>query len=174
MKTIGKHIFFYKDWVANFHQSEFVHHTPFGPSPEDVVCYTSEQAYQLDKARYFRDMEMAALILQSKDPQTCLLLGNRVRNFDAKAWDKVKLQTMRHAVREKYEGNTYLANQLIMLVSDGMTLVEASPTDTYWGIGMGIDNPDIGDPAKWKGKNELGYILTRVANDIANKLVNGK
>ena len=174
MKTIGKHIFFYKDWVANFHQSEFVHHTPFGPSPEDMVCYTSEQAYQLDKARYFRDMEMAALILQSKDPQTCLLLGNRVRNFDAKSWDKVKSQTMRHVVREKYEGNTYLANQLIMLVSDGMTLVEASPTDTYWGIGMGIDNPDIGDPSKWKGKNELGYILTRVANDIAYKLVNGK
>lgn len=174
MKTIGKYTFFYKDWVANFHQSEFVHHTPFGPSPEDVVCYTSEQAYQLDKARYFRDMEMAALILQSKDPQTCLLLGNRVKNFDAKSWDKVKSQTMRLAVREKYEGNTYLANQLVMLVSDGMTLVEASPTDTYWGIGMGIDNPDIGDPAKWKGKNELGYILTRVANDIAYKLVNGK
>lgn len=174
MKTIGKHIFFYKDWVANFHQSEFVHHTPFGPSPEDLVCYTSEQAYQLDKARYFRDMEMAALILQSKDPQTCLLLGNRVKNFDAAAWDKVKLQTMRHAVREKYEGNTYLANQLVMLISDGMTLVEASPTDTYWGIGMGIDNPDIGDPAKWKGRNELGKILTRVANDIAYKLVNGK
>ena len=174
MKTIGKYTFFYKDWVANFHQSEFVHHTPFGPSPEDMVCYTSEQAYQLDKARYFRDMEMAALILQSKDPQTCLLLGNRVRNFDAKSWDKVKSQTMRHVVREKYEGNTYLANQLIMLVSDGMTLVEASPTDTYWGIGMGIDNPDIGDPSKWKGKNELGYILTRVANDIAYKLVNGK
>ena len=106
--------------------------------------------------------------------QTCLLLGNRVKNFDAAAWDKVKSQTMRHAVREKYEGNTYLANQLIMLVSDGMTLVEASPTDTYWGIGMGIDNPDIGDPSKWKGKNELGNILTRVANDIAYKLVNGK
>lgn len=174
MKTIGKYTFFYKDWVANFHQSEFVHHTPFGPSPEDMVCYTSEQAYQLDKARYFRDMEMAALILQSKDPQTCLLLGNRVKNFDAKSWDKVKSQTMRHAVREKYEGNTYLANQLIMLVSDGMTLVEASPTDTYWGIGMGIDNPDIGDPAKWKGKNELGYILTRVAHDIADKLGNAK
>lgn len=174
MKTIGKYTFFFNDWVSNFHQSEFVHHTPFGPSPADVVCYTSEQAYQLDKARYFRDMEMAALILQSKDPQTCLLLGNRVKNFDAKAWDKVKLQTMRHAVREKYEGNVYLANQLVMLISDGMTLVEASPTDTYWGIGMGIDNPDIVDPAKWKGKNELGYILTRVANDIAYKLVNGK
>lgn len=174
MKTIGKHIFFYKDWVANFHQSEFVHHTPFGPSPEDVVCYTSEQAYQLDKARYFRDMEMAGLIIQSRDPQTCLILGNRVRNFDAKAWDKVKSETMRHAVREKYEGNAYLANKLVMLVSDGMTLVESSPTDTYWGIGMGIDNPDIADPDKWEGKNELGNILTRVANDIAYKLVNGK
>lgn len=174
MKTIGKYTFFYKDWVANFHQSEFVHHTPFGPSPEDVVCYTSEQAYQLDKARYFRDMEMADLILHTKDPQTCLLLGNRVRNFDAKSWDKVKSPTMRLAVREKYEGNVFLANKLVQLVADGNTLVEASLTDTYWGIGMNLDDPDIGDPTKWKGKNELGHILTRVAHDIAYKLVNGK
>lgn len=174
MKTIGNYIFFYKDWVANFHQSEFVHHTPFGPSPEDVVCYTSEQAYQLDKARYFRDMELADLILHTQDPQTCLLLGNRVRHFDAKSWDKVKSATMRHAVREKYEGNAYLARKLIDLVADGNTLVEASPIDTYWGIGMGIDNPDIGDPEKWKGQNELGNILTRVAHDIADKLGNAK
>ena len=174
MKTIGDYIFFYKDWVSNFHQSEFVHHTPFGPSPEDVVCYTSEQAYQFDKARYFRDMDLADLILRTQDPQTCLLLGNRVRNFDAASWDKVKSATMRHVVREKYEGNACLAKKLIDLVADGKTLVEASLTDTYWGIGMNTDDPDIGDPEKWKGKNELGYILTRVAHDIAYKLENGK
>jgi hypothetical protein len=170
MKSTDKYIFFYKDWVANFHQSEFVHHTPFGPSPEDVVCYTSEQAYQFDKARYFRDMELADLILRTQDPQTCLLLGNRVRNFDSASWDRVKNSTMRHVVREKYEGNAYLAKKLIDLVAGGKTLVEASPIDTYWGIGMGIDNPDIEDPEKWKGKNELGQILTRVAYDMAYKL----
>ena len=44
-------------------------------------------------------------------------------------------------------------------------LVEASPRDRIWGIGMGKSNPDAQCPVKWKGTNLLGFALTE-ARDI--------
>jgi predicted NAD-dependent protein-ADP-ribosyltransferase YbiA (DUF1768 family) len=45
-------------------------------------------------------------------------------------------------------------------------LVEASPYDKIWGIGMLQSDPNATDHTKWKGLNLLGYILTRVRDDL--------
>ena len=41
-------------------------------------------------------------------------------------------------------------------------LVEASPYDKIWGVGLGVDDPLILDNKNWKGENLLGFILTNV------------
>jgi ribA/ribD-fused uncharacterized protein len=38
-------------------------------------------------------------------------------------------------------------------------LVEASPVDPIWGIGLAANNPLAQDPREWKGLNLLGYAL---------------
>lgn len=56
-----------------------------------------------------------------------------------------------------------------LLETDGIYLVEASPYDPIWGIGLDEYNPDCLDMSKWKGQNRLGFILTKVREDLIKK-----
>lgn len=173
MNIIGNYCFFYKDWLSNFHQAPFIHSTPFGPCGKKVICQTSEQAFQYDKARFFGDLELADIILQCDDPKVSLVLGNRVKGFDSEKWGKVRRQAMSQAVLEKYEGNLVLAQRLLDPVFDNKVFVEASPIDTYWGIGMAVNDPDIEDSTLWKGRNILGQIITETRSRLADLVAKG-
>lgn len=62
--------------------------------------------------------------------------------------------------REKFLQNDDL-KQFLLSTGDKV-LVEASPTDRIWGIGLGKNNPVALDPAKWRGRNLLGFALMTV------------
>jgi ribA/ribD-fused uncharacterized protein len=46
-----------------------------------------------------------------------------------------------------------------LLATDERVLVEASPRDAVWGIGLGASNPDARIPERWRGRNLLGFAL---------------
>lgn len=47
-------------------------------------------------------------------------------------------------------------------------MVEASPMDRIWGIGLAKTNKLAWNKATWRGKNLLGYALTDVRENLKN------
>lgn len=64
------------------------------------------------------------------------------------------------ACLRKFQQNSDLRKHLFE--TEDAQLVEASPFDDYWGIGMGLDDTELNNPKKWRGKNVMGRLLTKL------------
>ena len=128
--------------------------------------YTSAEQYMMaEKARLFGDEEIRAQILKTSDPAICKKLGRKVRNFNQEKWNKNRENIARKGNFYKFSQNAKLRE--FLLSTGDKILVEASPRDRIWGIGMGKSNPDALDPAKWRGRNLLGFAIMAARKKIA-------
>ncbi len=128
--------------------------------------YTSAEQYMMaEKARLFGDEEIRAQILKTSDPAICKKLGRKVRNFNQEKWNKNRENIARKGNFYKFSQNAKLRE--FLLSTGDKILVEASPKDRIWGIGMGKSDPDALDPAKWRGRNLLGFSIMSVRKKIA-------
>lgn len=69
--------------------------------------------------------------------------------------------------RLKFSQNEELKYELLQ--TEGTTLVEASPYDTIWGVGLRENDERIKNRQTWQGLNLLGEILTEIRDDIIRK-----
>jgi ribA/ribD-fused uncharacterized protein len=91
-----------------------------------------------------------------------------VRNFDVSIWNSKAKNIVYKGNYAKFNQNEHLKK--ILLSTGNKILVEASPYDAIWGVGMSEDNPDIYDSKKWKGTNWLGEVLMQVREDLSKEL----
>uniref|UniRef100_A0A914H4G1 NADAR domain-containing protein n=1 Tax=Globodera rostochiensis TaxID=31243 RepID=A0A914H4G1_GLORO len=132
-------------------------------------CCT-EQFYMYYKARIFGDEGSAVAILRSRDPKAIKQFGAQIRLFDTALWRKVSILVMLIANWKKFEQNPMLRQQLFE-TGDAL-LVEASPSDIYWGIGIHVDNTDrVRNIKSWqtKSKNVMGRLLTRIRDTFKER-----
>ncbi len=125
---------------------------------------TAEQAMMVGKARLFGDTDTAQQILEAKSPDKQKALGRRVRNFDDAVWDANKIEIVTEVNMAKYDQNKGLRRKLFQTGS--AQLVEASPLDTIWGIGLDATQAAATSPDDWPGQNLLGKILTKVRDTL--------
>ena len=116
------------------------------------------------KAVLFDDKDTAAAILDAPHPREQKALGRKVHPFDAKVWERERERIVKDGNRAKFTQNEELLTQL--LDTKGTTLVEASPYDKIWGIGLGANDPRAQDPKQWRGKNLLGKVLTELRDEL--------
>lgn len=131
---------------------------------EGVRYGCTEQYMMAGKARVFGDAEVLASILKTSAPKAQKALGRKVRNFDAATWERERERVVYEGNHAKFTQNASLLEAL--LATSGTELVEASPMDRIWGVGLSMDNPSIMDPSKWRGLNLLGKVLTRLREDL--------
>lgn len=131
----------------------------------DGVTYNCAEQYMMhQKALTFGDTEIAAQIMRERHPRDQKALGRKVRNFDAKKWNEVARDIVykgNYAKFQQNKGLLYALNE-----TKGKLLVEASPTDKIWGIGLSTDDERRHDPANWRGTNWLGEVITKVREDL--------
>lgn len=152
MRTTDTHVFFWGGEFSNWFTCYFNY--------EDHEFFNSEQAFMWKKAEFFGDEEMAELILHTQNPKQAKALGRKVRGFDAEKWAMVSYPIMIAVNAEKYNQNPRLREKL--LATSDKTLVEASPYDKIWGIGLSEDDDRCLDEHQWQGMNLLGKALMQV------------
>lgn len=134
---------------------------------DGVEFNCAEQYMMYGKAKLFADEEMALKILKSKTPIQQKALGRKVKHFDEKIWEGNCRKIVYEGNYAKFTQNEELKR--ILIGTKGTTLVEASPTDRIWGVGLSEEDPRIQDRKRWRGKNWLGEILTQVREDLVGK-----
>jgi ribA/ribD-fused uncharacterized protein len=137
--------------------------SPFSIEGVDYGC--AEQLMMAEKARLFGDEATRQQILDTPDPRLHRSLGRKVRGFSEKAWIANREDIVYRGNIAKFSQNPTLLAAL--LETGDRTLVEASPYDRVWGIGLNSTDPRAEDPTQWRGLNLLGKTLMRVRAALA-------
>lgn len=132
---------------------------------EGIVYPTAEHWMMAEKARLFGDNVQLAAILQTEKPAAAKAFGRKVENFDPTVWEQKKNEIVVTGNVHKFSQNPVF--QSFLLATGDKIIVEASPRDQIWGIGLGPENPLALIPEKWRGQNLLGFALMEV-RDILN------
>ena len=117
-----------------------------------------------EKARIFGDEETRQRIMKEEEPGIIKDLGREVKGFDPEIWDQHKFDVVVKGNLAKFGQNEKLLK--FLLNTGSAILVEASPYDRVWGIGMREDNKDAKDAEKWYGINLLGFALMVVRDKL--------
>ena len=123
----------------------------------DTTFNCAEQFMMAAKAKVFSDDATYDLIMATNNPKEQKALGRKVQGFDARSWNDIARDYVTLANYNKFTQNHDLLEYL--MENRDKHFVEASPYDKIWGIGMGIGDPLIEDPANWKGTNWLGECI---------------
>ena len=123
-----------------------------------------EQYMMAQKALFFSDFENEKRILQSNDPSEMKRLGRIVKNFNSEEWNKVKYSIVLNGNYYKFSQNKEMRD--FLMATGKSVLVEASPEDKVWGVGLDESNKDIYDLNKWKGENLLGFALMELRDEL--------
>ncbi|MCE7997186.1 MAG: NADAR family protein [Roseivirga sp.] len=127
---------------------------------------TAEHWMMAEKARLFGDVEMLEKIIQAQSPAQAKKFGRQVRGFDQAIWENRRSEIVVEGNVHKFTQHPELKDFLIN--TKKRILVEASPRDTIWGIGLSAGNERAAVPLQWRGKNLLGFALMKVRDLLMN------
>ncbi len=162
----------------------FYGHTPKNPEIVDDSCFsqwypapftrggvtylTAEHFMMAEKAIIFDDLESYDKIIKASEPRDAKMLGRLVRNYDEQIWESVRLTVVGLGSYYKFSQNPHLAKHL--LATGDKILVEASPYDKIWGIGLSASDPRAKNKNTWQGSNLLGEALMITRNRLQQNL----
>jgi len=125
---------------------------------------TTEHYMMVQKAALFGDHQAAERALDAESPKQAKAIGRSVRGFDAKTWDANRWRIVVDGNIAKFSQNRDLRD--FLLSTGDRVLVEASPVDSIWGIGLDKSEALLTGPDLWPGLNLLGFALMEVRDQL--------
>lgn len=158
MKIIGDFLFFFhsNNVFSNWYPLKFT------CGNYEFTCV--EQYMMWSKAILFGDQDSASKIMKASTPREMKALGRGVKGFREDIWNSYKESIVEKGLFLKFSQNP--PELKILLDTKNLILAEASPYDKIWGIGLGVNHPDVHLPTKWPGQNLLGLALMRVRDKL--------
>lgn len=133
---------------------------------------TAEHYMMWAKAMLFGDAVIAEQILAASHPHRAKTLGRQIRGFDQAVWEAHRYAIVVDANLAKFGQHPEL--RAYLLGTGTRILVEASPTDRIWGIGLAADDPLASDPTRWQGLNLLGFALMDTRDRLRQHATNSE
>lgn len=125
---------------------------------------TAEHFMMAEKAALFGDRSIRELVLQAPSPAAAKALGRKVRGFDESTWQASRFSIVTRANGAKFAQNPEMGQFLRQ--SGSRVIVEASPVDRIWGIGLARSDEKAMNPNLWRGLNLLGFALMQVRDNL--------
>lgn len=125
---------------------------------------TAEHYMMAEKARLFGDDEACARILATRNPGKAKKIGREVRGYDDEAWTHARFEAVVRGNIAKFSQHDTLRE--VLLGTHQRVLVEASPSDRVWGIGLAANDEKASNPLAWRGDNLLGFALMQVRHTL--------
>jgi len=110
---------------------------------------------------------MKKKIMASTSPKEQKQFGREVKNFNVEKWNYVAKKIVFKGNLARFSQHEDLQN--LLLSTGDKILVEASPYDKVWGIGLREDDPNATKPEKWLGQNWLGEVLMKVREELVEQ-----
>lgn len=131
---------------------------------DGIEYKTAEHWMMAKKAMLFNDILNFEKIIKANSPAEAKKLGREVINYVDSVWLENRFEIVREGNFHKFSQNKDL--QTFLINTKERILVEASPVDPIWGIGMAVEHKDINNHEKWKGLNLLGFALMEVRDEL--------
>jgi ribA/ribD-fused uncharacterized protein len=146
--------------LNQWYAADFAEYETYGFTGHYRHFATAEQYMMYRKASLFYDLESANYFLHTESPREVQLLGREVKNYDDEVWQNVSFNVVVTGNMMKFKRHDELREYL--LSTGDKVLVEASPIDSIWGIGLHRDDERVSNPKEWLGENKLGFALMEV------------
>jgi len=128
---------------------------------------SAEQYMMAHKALLFEDQYHFEEIMKSNNQGEIKKFGRLINNFEQNKWDVNKFGIVLRGNILKFSQNPKIKE--ILISTGNKIIVEASPYDKIWGIGLSVTDAMKINPSKWStyGENLLGKALMETREQIA-------
>jgi len=123
---------------------------------------TAEHFMLAEKAALFGDLAARVRVLEAPTPGAAKALGRGVSGFDEAVENRFAIVVQANLA--KFTQNPDL--RVFLKQTGSRILVEASPVDNIWGIGLAQDDERANNPNQWEGLNLLGFALMEIRSRL--------